>query len=423
MSNDDDIKFRKKALEYANRPSSLDDALRVITPPQWLTLSIVFLIIIGFFMWLIWGKIFVTLSGKGILLSVAGDVVTVEAPSQKGLVETLKIKQGQKIKKGDLILTLDNELLDKIHLKEIYLNELKEQQRTLKITSAKELELIKKNTDEQIAKAILSLEIAKQKLEQLKILLGLKELNLKKGVLDLPNVTATRVEYYGYLQEISARESELVAVKLKYVELSDKWFERERSLALTIYREEYDYNLLKKQWEESYTLRSPTDGIVAGLRVSPGDYVKPGQNLVDIVPDNQNLYALVLVPAEKGKLLNVGMYAQVLPTQINQLEYGVIKGKVESYSLFPVSPDYISSQLNIAPIHVFLGVKSPMISVKIALQKNAETVSGYSWSTSKGPSTKLTQGTLVTANIVVEQKRPIEILVGSIMHAIPNVGQ
>lgn len=372
--NDEEIHFRKKALEYASRPVPLDDALRVISLRSWIALIVLLLIILIFIIWLITGSIFIRVSGKGVLISLTGNIVGVQSPLQAGLIKTIHVQPGQAVKKNEVLISFNNDLLSQLRLKKIYLDQLKTQQKKL-VTQANEvITAIQQLQSQQTEKSQKSLAVAQEKLQQLQILVGFT--------------------------------------------LRDQWRERERTLALQIYKEEYEYGLLKKRWEESYAVLSPMDGMVSEIRAKEGDYVTPGKVLLNVIPANQQLYALVFVPATKGKLLKKGMTAQIQPTFVNKLEYGAIEGKITDYSLFPITQENIFSTVKNKELLTFFGATQPMISVKITLKKNKSTVSGYEWTTSSGPELKLTQGSLVEATINIERKRPIELLIGGIKNAI-----
>ncbi|CDZ77551.1 p-hydroxybenzoic acid efflux subunit AaeA [Legionella massiliensis] len=422
-SDEDEIKFRKRALETASRPVSLDEAFQVISPYNWLTLLIVLLIIASFVIWLFWGTLFIRVSGKGILMSVSADIISIQAPTTPGTISEISVKPGQMVDKNTPLIHFNNPLLNQLNLKRVYLRQLREVQNELIEEGSKEITLIETNVAEQVGKSQLSLNVAREKLNQLRILIGLKEKALSKGIIDLPNVTATRVEYFGYEQEISAREAELIAVKEKFIELKEAWKEKERNLALLIYKEKYAFGLLKRQWEASNVVMSPVSGVISEIRVKAGDYVSPGQILISVIPANQDLYALVFIPAIKGKLLKVGMDAQVVPTFVNKLEYGSIKGKVDSFSLFPVTQQNVLSMVKSSELSAFFGTSQPMLSVRIRLEKNPQTTSGYEWTSSNGPDLQFTQGSLVDTSINVEKIRPIGFLIRNIKHIIKENGQ
>ncbi|KTD10663.1 secretion system protein D [Legionella gratiana] len=409
-NNKGSIKFRKKALEHINNPVPLDDTLQVITLKNWLKFLVLILIIGGCLIWLIWGKLFIRTSGKGVLMSLSGDIETVQAAENAGFVQQINVRVGQHIPKDTILATINSDLATQLQLQENYLKKLKHEQQVLSKRADFVVKDLKAKQEEQIVKINASLQAAKEKLKQLEVLLILKEKAMKKGILDLPNVTETRIEYYRLLQEINSHEADLILMQSNLVELQDKWQERQKELALIIYKEEHEYQLIKKRWQQTNLVKSPTSGIIAEIRVKSGDYVQPGHPLISIIPTDQNLYALVFVPASKGKLIKPGMKAQIAPAMINKFEFGAIKGKVESISPLPVTPQMMLTLLKNQQMVNALLPEEPQLAVRVLLLKNPATPTGYQWTTSQGPLIHLTQGTLVDALFDVEVKKPINIL-------------
>jgi len=405
------VVYQKKALEFVNKPVLLDDALRVVSTKHWLSLLIIIIVIAAFTIWLIWGKIFIQVNGQGMLMSISNNVITVQASEQGGIVKKILIKPGQKVEKNTLLVEFDSDLETQFNLQAIYLKKLKEQQTELAKRAKLNISKIEQNQQEQIVKINASLEAAQQKLIQLEKMLELKEAALKKGILDLPNVTETRIEYYRLLQEIRSHEAQLIAMKATFEDLSEKWQERQRELEMNINKAEYDYQLAKIRWQQTNKITSPSTGIVAEIRIKEGDYIKSGEPLLTIIPQNNDLYALVFIPAAKGKLVKAGMAVQVVPSIINKLEFGGIKGYVESVSLLPISNENMMTFFKDRELVQFFQSGTPLIAVTVKLEKNPSTPTGYQWTSSKGPLIGLTQGTVVESMINVEMKRPIELLI------------
>ncbi|WP_419420844.1 NHLP bacteriocin system secretion protein [Legionella sp. D16C41] len=405
------IVFRKKALEQINRPTLNEDVIRLITPKYWLLFLVFFLTITIFFIWLIKGTLFIRVEGKGVLMSINRDVMTVQAPAVEGTISNIFVKPGDQVTKDTLLVSYTNQVALELNTSQNYLAKLKAEQKALQRSSEQNIASLEKNQNDQVIKINDSLNAAREKLKQLAIMLDLKEKALKKGIIDLPNVTETRVEYYRLLQEINSHEADLISMKANLVELKDKWRERERELSLEVLKAEQQVGLLKEKLQSSHLITSPATGMVAEVRVRIGDYTKPGEVLLSIIPTDQNLYALVFVPAKRGKLLKPGMEAQITPTIINKMEYGTIKGKVQSISLLPVTEESMMAVLKNQQLVASFLNQGPLMSVKILMNKDSSTPSGFQWTSRLGPNMRLTQGTLVDAMINIETKKPINLLV------------
>ena len=51
------------------------------------------------------------------------------------------------------------------------------------------------------------------------------------------------------------------------------------------------------------------------------------------------------------------------------------------------------------------------MEVRVALIPSADTLSGYEWTSSEGPSTIITAGTLCAGAVTVKEQRPVELLI------------
>lgn len=406
-----EIIFRKKALEQISRPVAIDDVLQVLSPKNWIFLLLVFLLTLVFVAWLFKGQLFIAVEGRGILMSSDGDIITVQAPSQTGTIDIIYVKSGEKVKKGSKLFNIKNDIAIQLKSAKKYLETLKKEQVNLSLKAQEIIGNLEKNQNEQISKTNQSKQAALEKLKQLKVLQDLKESALKKGIIDLPNVTVTRIEYYNLLQEIGAHEANLISMKATMIDLREKWREKERDFSLVVLKQTFEVEQLQQQLDESSIIKSPINGTVTEVRAMPGDRTRPGDIILSIIPNNNQLYALLLVQAKRGKLIKPGMDTLINPDIFNKLEYGSIKGKVVSVSYLPISADFLVSLLkNKELVASFVG-DGPLLALKITLNKDSKTKSGYEWTSQKGPDFQLTQGTLIGGNVTIESKHPIDFLI------------
>ena len=109
--------FRKTALDKISSPDQLDEVI-VITPPSfWLAMLGAGVILLTALIWSIFGRIPVNVSANGIYMT--DDGIHVVYAENGGIVEEVCIKDGETVKKGDLIARLSaTELAEKLSLLE-----------------------------------------------------------------------------------------------------------------------------------------------------------------------------------------------------------------------------------------------------------------------------------------------------------------
>jgi len=90
-------------------------------------------------------------------------------------------------------------------------------------------------------------------------------------------------------------------------------------------------DLARARTQRSRTVvKAPSDGIVKGLRnSSPGWVVKPGESILEVVPDEDEIMVEArLNPNDRG-FIEVGQQARVKITAYDYLRYGAVDGKVK----------------------------------------------------------------------------------------------
>jgi hypothetical protein len=158
-------------------------------------------------------------------------------------------------------------------------------------------------------------------------------------------------------------------------------------------------------------IRSPRAGHVLELRVGEGSFVQVGTVLVSFELAQEDLEAVLYLPAVDGKKVRPGMEVQVSPSTISQQEYGALRGRVKSVSDYPATVQGMFRVLGNNELVQTLSSHGAPIEVRIELSK-ADTPSGYQWSSPAGPPTTVQGGTFCSATIILGQHQPISMVLG-----------
>ncbi|MBF4692597.1 NHLP bacteriocin system secretion protein [Fusibacter ferrireducens] len=169
-----------------------------------------------------------------------------------------------------------------------------------------------------------------------------------------------------------------------------------------------------KALKESTEVVSMSYGQVLEVYVKRGDVIQAGTSLINVARDDREantLEAVLFVKPEVGKKIHQGMTVHISPTIANVEDYGFMIGEVASVSEYPVSTQYlIQSFGNEQLVQTLTGGLSP-IEVHVNLIQDASTFSGYKWSTQKGPNMKIDSGNICSGTIIVDNRRPIEMVI------------
>jgi HlyD family secretion protein len=128
--------------------------------------------------------------------------------------------------------------------------------------------------------------------------------------------------------------------------------------------------------------------------------------------EDQPLEALLYVPASQGKQAQPGMTVNIEPSVIRREEYGVVRAKVLSVADFPSTRHGMMRALdNEEMVANFLkATRGAPIAVRVSLDIDSDSFSGYRWSSGKGPNLQLSSGTPCSATITTKTQRPISLL-------------
>ncbi|MGP1609742.1 MAG: hypothetical protein ACTS5G_03465, partial [Burkholderiales bacterium] len=122
--------FRQSALARLSNPEQLDQLTRITPPQSWLALLALGALIVFILFWSWFGRIPVTLSGGGMLVS-SGGLFDIEVIGQ-GSVARMFVAAGDAVEAGELIAEIDQpDLVQAIKQQEASLARLDEERATL----------------------------------------------------------------------------------------------------------------------------------------------------------------------------------------------------------------------------------------------------------------------------------------------------
>jgi HlyD family secretion protein len=97
--------FRKESLERLSSPERLDQLMQVVNPRDWIPLTTFGVFILGALIWSIFGRIPMTENTQGVLIRPRK--VAQFQSAIAGQLESLNVRQGQCVKKGEVLATVN----------------------------------------------------------------------------------------------------------------------------------------------------------------------------------------------------------------------------------------------------------------------------------------------------------------------------
>lgn len=157
-------------------------------------------------------------------------------------------------------------------------------------------------------------------------------------------------------------------------------------------------------------IRSHVAGMITSIRIDNNDYVERGTVVATMEYNNAPLQAIIFISDDDAKTAQLGMDVQVSPSTVKKEDFGFIRGKITYISHYPSTKKRISNILdNDRLTDYFMEKTLATFVVRVSLQKNSLSKSGYQWSSKKEPNLKITSGTLCNASIIIKQISPISI--------------
>ncbi len=375
--------FRKSALETLSSPEQLDQMMKVTRPRSWIALSAMALVLFGAILWSVFGSLPTSVGGSGIII-YEGGVYNIVANGSGTLSGLPNFRAGDKIKKGQTLGHLTQPVLEhqieaaKTALQEERITVAEERNAQLSVIHAKEEQLSSlKSTEQQQAELLRDGLITRQRYEE------------------------TRQAIYATQNEIdTGRQKEVLG-------------------NVRISQAEEHLNELQLQHQLASNIVSMQDGNFVEAIAMNSDAIKDGQPILSIEVPQGTLKAIVyLPPGSIRKLVQPGMTAQISPATSKKERYGYLLGKVLTVSQYPATETGMMSVFNNAALVHDLSSGGQPLAVMVELIPDPKTRSGYAWSSKAGAGVEVSSGTLCSGSFVVENKRPISLLIPLLKESI-----
>ncbi len=461
--------YRPKALDRLSSPEELDQLLQVVNRKGWIPIATAGGLLLIAIFWSISGQIPVTVEGVGLLV-YPRQVVSFQLPAA-GQIIALDVKAGDFVQKGQVLGKINQPALQQsLEQERVRLAELQERNSKIAPLRDRKTDLQKQANDrerrvlrERIESVLRTAESQKEKnevyfkkqqesLQQLRdVKLALDknfkerydgyELLRREGIVSNDAVLTVRQDYINNqvqiadielqmheseLQQLRAEESyqqqlDLVAnlqtqlrdLEIKAQEIDQQQLETNSDTTLQIQEIERTIARYEEDLRTKSQIVSEYTGRILEVTASIGQIVSAGQRLGAIEPEDPNgkLLSAGYFQVSDGKQIEPGMDVRITPVTVERERYGSIIGKVVSVSPFPVTTDAITNVVGNAEVAQALSAGGTKIEVFAELGTDASSLTGYKWTSGKGPDIKITAGTTGGVRATVEYRRPITFII------------
>lgn len=169
------------------------------------------------------------------------------------------------------------------------------------------------------------------------------------------------------------------------------------------------------EYELNSVIKSATSGVVQSI-VSKDQTVSNGSKLATII--NEDKYTndkeiIAYIPLTIAQSIKVGMEAQISPTYAPREEFGYMKGHITKVGRVPVTEEMLKKTFGDWEHQKNLMDEEGCVEVRIAIGVDPNSSNSFQWSNKKGHDLSIDISTICNVLIISEDKRPIDLLLGS----------
>jgi HlyD family secretion protein len=424
MSDENKGLFRREALEHMSSPDRLDQLIRIVSPKDWLLLGALLLLTGLLLAWCVWGQLPTTVSGQGVIIRPRR-IVELQSQASGRLVE-FSLQVGDTIAKGDVVGLIDQaEIRKQLQEDQVRLAELNAQDQEKKSLQNQQIELQEREIEAQKKFLDLqgnSLEMLIKDAQALAPILKKRMESRKKMIEEglIPKVSDEAflaekeyLENQSRIAELQAQlreiDSQVSRLDTEMQELTRQMFEASSTRKNEMLALKKNIALYEVQLDQNSKIISEYTGTVLEITTTLGQVLNTGSRIasIEVQEAGSDPVCVTYFSIGDGKRIQSGMTIQVTPDTVKRERFGAILGAVSTVSAFPVTEEAATLLLGNPEVAQRLLGSQPQIEVVARLERDASTISGFRWSSSKGPPIPITTGTTTTARVIVEQRPPI----------------
>lgn len=405
--------FRKQVMDKIASPEQLNNVMQLSDANSWLLLWACACLLATGLVWGVWGTVPNRVHASGILINSAGlsDVVSVAA----GQVTSLAVDVGDDVRPGEVIARIAQpELIAEVESQRAQLAEMKRNLEKSRELSTQDVQLKASATSSQRIGLRSQIDASLQEQRDLNQKLLTQQELLDKGLVTQDTVLITRRDLRSAENNVKSLQAQLertVSDTFSIKRANETELQTDANRIQDLERRiELSVDKLQRQAE----IVSTQVGRVVEVRASVGDVISPGMPIVSLerTAEKGGLAALLYVDSRVGKRVQPGMKVNLAPSVVRRERHGVMLGKVTLVEGFASTRRGMMRVLhNESLVDAFMAdTASAPIALRVRLDVDPATPTGYRWSSGRGPNLVLSSGTRLDAAITTDTQRPISLM-------------
>jgi len=408
--------FRAAALDRAASPEQLDHLVVITRPSDWILAAVVALALVAGIGWGIIGRIPTRVSGDGILVSNGGRVVDAVSAAA-GRLSSVSIGVGDHVIRGQVIAQIIQTDIAQKHNEAVAVLQERERAHVVLVTRVQSELASKSRNFVKLEEALNQvIKATQQRVEYLTVDVRNLEGLLSKGYTTRKNLEDRRQELTSAQQRKEDAQNEILKLRSQKTDLETQRDRELRESEFALNEAQRQAKATAETLTQNTQVISPIEGRVVEVKISPGSVLAVGTPVIEIESEGSNLEAVIYIPAEQGKKVKAGMEVNIEPSTVKREEFGMMLGKVESVSDFPMTPQGMAAVLHNDSLVTRFSREGAPYAATVVLEEDSSTTTGYRWAVGEGPNVHLTSGTLARAEITTRRQRPFDLIIPLIKH-------
>ena len=404
-------KYRKAVLQMHPSPERLNELITVSRPTGWLALSVVILLLSGIMAWSILGRLPTNVTGTGIMLSEGGRLYEITVLTD-GALRNIAVRVGDRVEPGQLLAEVTQADAER----ELRGARIQLADRVTDLARAityrdEEAALRRESITRQQEALELRVRLGRQREETIRQRIQTTEVLFRDRIITQSELLNLQQELALILQDISNVNSEYARLEAEELQINNTSARRIREAEAAMGEAGRRVNTLEEALEETSRLVAPVAGEVKEMRALQGARMRAGQSVLALESRGTGLEAVVFLPPSIGSQVKSGMPVRVATSNAPREQYGTVMAQVVSVSDFPMSFEAIQASVRNDSLARSFMERGPPYEAIVRLERDPATSSGYRWTSGKGVSVVLTSGTTLTADVTIEFRRPIEMVI------------
>lgn len=417
--------FRAEAERLVHRPEQLATGVRLVGSGYAAAVSALCALVLAMVVGAVFIQVPISVGGTGVILSSKGILEITVSSDYEGRITEVLVDVGDRVEPGQEIARLVQPTLrTELKLAESELDLINQEEARVRALQLRITELLDKVSVQQEESILASMQPLQDRIKLLEQLARGHETLRQSGDVTADRYLKVHADLAEAQERLASKRSSLLTLTLDRNERQAQYERELQALATRRAQAQRQIDRLHERVRNETVVRSTTSGIVSELKLFPGDLVRFDTPLISLLPVDESfatlrpgearLIAAVLIPAKDGKKIRDGMNVLINPTSVRRDVFGSIRGRVVSISNVAASPEQMRHMLRNDDLVRKLTAAGPPFLIRVEMQHDPKTKSGFHWTSSLGPDTQITAGTLLEAKVLTERVSVLGLLVPAI---------